>query len=593
MLLNNKVCVFALFTLFRLHFGRTIFHSNHVFSSASSFDRCFQLIYAVVIAVIVHSVQTVADAADENNKTDNSERTNATNVVSIDDDDEQSSTESTTVSDDAQLAVDLVQQENENLTNDTHDDEKSTAKRTIGDQRFSAPIVVRDEGSDNLFTPADEFAGKQINVQIIEPDSHNNGQYLKETLFQRQENSTTITSTTTTERNVSGQRRAGASQKSISSKFLAPIQAGLRLSNDERRANKDDCDDELQTVGSGDATRVSHRNEQKSYLNTKFKKIVVETPPPKKGSIFGSRFSTTTKSPCDQAAPCSTLRPSTVAPVLVQQPPAVVVTSPHPVSVSRVHSVQSVHTAAAAVVATPKTQVVHQPVYVHTHTEVPVVKTRVVQQPVYVHTHTDVPVEKIVDRPVPYPVEKVVKQLVKVPYPVEVEKVVVKEVPVDRVVEKHVSHAVAVDRPYPVEKVVEKVVHVPYEVEKIVDRPVEIEKIVEKPVPVDRIVDRYIDRPIPVEVGVPVFVEVPVHSPYAVHVPVPYLVKPPPPPPPKHFTITKTTKYTKGHLGLFDFKRNHKHVKHVIIKPPPNIVSDEIISHPPDIDSIRFSPPPR
>lgn len=564
---------------------------------------------------------------NNNNNNSSSERTNVTDVENDEDNEDQALNESTTEPVDTSVAVDLVQQENESLTNETHD-EKSTAKRTVNNQRFNAPIVVKDEGGDNLFTPADEYSRKQINVQIIEPESHNNGQFLKETLFQRQENSTSITSTTTTtERSINGLRRSGAPQKIISNKFLAPIQAGLRLSNDERKGKDDDCEDD------GNAASVAQRKEEKSYIevqkNTKIKKITVENPPHKKGSIFGSRFATTTKSPCDQAKPCSALRPPTVTPLYYQQPQNIVLPTQRPVSVSSVHSVHSVATSrpvsvssahsvqavampppvsvsslhhvqsvqsvqtAAAVVETPRTHVVQQPVYVHTHTEVPVEKTRVVQQPVYVHTRTEVPVEKIVDRPVPYPVEKVVKQLVKVPYPVEVEKLVVKEVPVDRVVEKHVNHAVTVDRPYPVEKVVEKFVHVPYEVEKIVDRPVEIEKIVEKAVPVDRIVDRYIDRPIPVEVGVPVFVEVPVHSPYPVHVPVPYLVKPPPPPQPKHFLITKTTKYTKGHLGLFDFKRNHKHVKHVIIKPPPNIVSDEIISHPSDIDSIGLSPPPR
>lgn len=626
------------------------------------FGFIFQLIYAIVIAVIVHSAQTVAEPDDDNSKINNNhnnERTNVTDETTSTDDEQSPNNESTAPTVPA-VAVDLVQQENENSANETHD-EKSTAKRTVNyhNQKFSAPIVVSDEGSgSDLFTAADDYSRKQINVQIIEPESHNNGQFLKETSYQRQENSTSITTTTSTERSINELRRSGNAQQSISNKFLAPIQAGLRLSNDERKANED-CDDEVEEIDGVLARRVGDRK-QNSYVeiqkNTKIKKITIENQPPKKGSIFGSRFSTTTKAPCDQAAPCSTLRPPVVSPTRLRQPQNLVVSTirqpqnlvvstirqPHNLVVSTmrqpqnvvvtsarpaissvsssVSSVHSVHSASAAVVTTPRTHVVQQPVFVHTHTEVPVERTRVVQQPVYVHTQTEVPVEKIVDRPVPYPVEKVVNQLVKVPYPVEVEKLVVKEVPVDRVVEKHINHAVAVDRPYPVEKVIEKLVHVPYVVEKIVDRPVEVEKIVtqqvhipvdrvfekivdrpveverivEKEVPVDRIVDRYIDRPVPVQVGVPVFVEVPVHSPYPVHVPVPYLVKPSPPPPPKRFFITKTTKYTKGHhLGLFDFKRHHKHVKHVIVKPPPpNIVSDEII-HSSEIDSIGLSPPPR
>lgn len=628
MLLNNKVCVVARLYFHNfssaLHLRLLHFIHKYVFFSLEIFLYFFsifsgsilQLVYAIVIAVIVHSAHAVAEPDDDKNKSTNNNNNvaNVTNAVSIDEEDESSSGEFTTEPVvPAAAAVDLVQQENENLTNETHE-EKSTAKRTVNyhNQKFSGPIVVREEGGggDNLFTPADDYARKQINVQIIEPESHNNGQFLKETLFQREENSTTITSTTTTERSsINGLRRSGVAQKSISNKFLAPIQAGLRLSNDERKAiDDDDCDDNVENGGA-----IGQKKEEK-YVeiqkNTKAQKIIVENTPlvHKKGSIFGSRFSTTTKAPCDQTLPCSTLRPPVAVPTYprhqqnivvstIRQPQNLIVTTARPIS-SSVHSVHSVHavqTAAPVVATPPKTHIVHQPVYV----EVPVEKTRVVQQPVYVHTHSQVPVEKtrIVQQPVyvhtqtEVPVEKVVKQLVKIPYPVEVEKLVVKEVPIDRVVEKHVNHAIPVDRPYPVEKVVEKLVHVPYEVEKIVDRPVEIEKIVEKAVPVDRIIDRYIDRPIPIEVGVPVFVEVPIHSAYPVHIPVPYLVKPPPPPPPKHFLITKTTKYTKGHgLGLFDFKRNHKHVKHVIVKPPPSIVSDEILSHPPDIE---LSPPPR
>jgi predicted flap endonuclease-1-like 5' DNA nuclease len=129
-------------------------------------------------------------------------------------------------------------------------------------------------------------------------------------------------------------------------------------------------------------------------------------------------------------------------------------------------------------------------------------------------------VEKIVDRPVDRVVEKLVdnpmhlnrigalegevalmaglrttiNQLQSAP-PKVVEKVIEKIVdrPVDRIVEK------IVDRP--VDRIVEKIVDRPVEkiVEKIVDRPVDriVEKVVEKIVdrPVDRIVEKMVDNP--------------------------------------------------------------------------------------------------
>jgi predicted flap endonuclease-1-like 5' DNA nuclease/DNA primase large subunit len=141
-------------------------------------------------------------------------------------------------------------------------------------------------------------------------------------------------------------------------------------------------------------------------------------------------------------------------------------------------------------------------------------------------------VEKIVDRPVDRIVEKVVEKIVDRPVDRIVEKVVEKIVdrPVDRIVEKMVdnpSHLakiatlsaevagiaalkMTIDQmrnapPKTVEKIVEKIVDRPVDrivekvVEKIVDRPVDriIEKVVEKIVdrPVDRVVEKMVDNP--------------------------------------------------------------------------------------------------
>ena len=81
-----------------------------------------------------------------------------------------------------------------------------------------------------------------------------------------------------------------------------------------------------------------------------------------------------------------------------------------------------------------------------------------------VEKRVEVPVEKIVERStfVEVPVEKIVERRVEVPVEKIVEKLV--QVPVEKVVEKRVE--------VPVEKIVQKVVEVP--VEKIVERRVEV-----------------------------------------------------------------------------------------------------------------------
>lgn len=513
--------------------------------------------------------------------------------------------------------IDLVSKESEFVTNFTDSAERNIRTINYGNHKFSSPIIV---GEEKLFIPNDEFTKKQINVQIIEPEPHNNGQFLKETLYQTQQNNsviTTITSTTTEAPRLP--RIRTSTQKTISSKFSAPLHGGLRLVNDLRKSGED-CDDEndkklniqatTATIGAG------RKEEIEIHRNTKISKVVIESP---QRNPYQGRF-TTRRPPCEQ--PCSTPRP-VIGVTSNVRPASIALTSARPLPLVTTPIPQVVHQPVTQVVHQPVAHVVHQPV------------AHVVHQPVVVHSQTPVPVEKIVNRPVPYPVEKIVKQLVKIPVPVEVEKLVVKEVkvPVDRVIEKHVNHAIPVDRPYPVEKVVEKFVQVPYEVQKFIDRPVEIQKLVTQQVhvPVDRVVEKFIDRPYPVEkivqqpVAVPVdriiekivdrpvevervvekqvpvvvekfvdrpipvhvpyyvHVQVPVHSPvpYAIHVPVPVLLKPPPPP--KTHFIIKTTKYTK-HSGLVDLKNKLNNNLKSIFYKKPNIIH---------MDTIGLRPPPR
>ena len=98
--------------------------------------------------------------------------------------------------------------------------------------------------------------------------------------------------------------------------------------------------------------------------------------------------------------------------------------------------------------------------------------------------------------PPPRVVEKVVEKKVEVP----VEKIVVKEVPVEKIVEKIVEKRVEV----PVEKIVVKEVPVEKIVEKIVEKRVEVpvEKIVVKEVPVEKIVEKIVEVERPVEAEV-------------------------------------------------------------------------------------------
>ena len=139
-----------------------------------------------------------------------------------------------------------------------------------------------------------------------------------------------------------------------------------------------------------------------------------------------------------------------------------------------------------------------------------------------VEKRVEVPVEKIVVKEVP--VEKIVEKIVEKRVEVPVEKIVVKEVPVEKVVEKVVEKRVEVPSEKLVEKVVEKRVEVPVEkivekvvvkevpVEKIVEKIVEVpvEKIVVKEVPVEKIVEKIVEKrvEVPVEKIVERIVEV-------------------------------------------------------------------------------------
>lgn len=491
-------------------------------------------------------------------------------------------------------------------------DLKEQRSKDLNDgDKFTSPIVVADENSINEkpsdlvnIVPYVEYLPqkqvqrpeKQINVEIID---NNNGQFLKETthleaqrnqyvddqklmdsivlpqkeapsrqflrnfkgnkiLSPSQENnaiySTTSSTTQTTSKSFT-QEEITVTQSPISNKFLAPIQAGLRLSNEGKHI--DDCLDLVQKepITSPIDGKKTIVEVQKS-INIKNILISQEQEKPKQQAysqqVFGARFV-----PKKQK--------------VVQQ--NVYIDRPYPVEVNKY---------------------IEKPVPVPVHVDRIVEVEKKVQGPVQ-----KVFIEKIVEKPIhhthyqPYQVTKTER----IPVPYVVEKIVDRPVHVEKIVEK------IVDRPVEVEKIVEKEVKIAVPVEKIVEKfidrpyPVEIEKIVEKEVkievPVEKIVEKIIDRPVPVEIHVPVdrpypvevekFIDRPI--PYAVHVPypVPYAVHVAPPK--QHHTIIKTTTHEHG-KNLFN--HNHKNTKHVFIpNSPPNHHFSSNLIHSSEIPSTK------
>lgn len=396
--------------------------------------------------------------------------------------------------------------------------EKITAKRTI-DSRFTGPIVVGDDVK--LFTPSDELIRKQINVQIIEPDGHNNGQFLKQTVYVKTENNTvfssktTTTTTTTTER---PSRRKNIVIEQRSREISGPFQNGVRLANAKQIQNDEDCDNPTERPNVVVQQNVRGKKVFENIdiqQNTKIKKVSYQEES-KQNLPFGTRFTTTTKSPCEQ--PCSTPIPKLYRPAIQVTSRLKSITTAPPYLPPRI--VTTTHT--PAIITTPsnlitstftpvqvKTVVVPRPIVHHTHSvgptvfvEKPVVKVvkeyvprpypkpTIVEKPVYIHTHTESP-------------PKIVKEVIKIPQPVVSERIVPVEklVPVDRIVEKekivHVPQVIESQQiqPVEVEKLVVQEVRIPFErhfhhpVEKLVpyyvpSKPVEIEKVVTKEVPV-------------------------------------------------------------------------------------------------------------
>ncbi|XP_058463496.1 uncharacterized protein LOC131437874 isoform X2 [Malaya genurostris] len=517
-------------------------------------------------------------------------------------------------------------EQNEPVDSEPSESRKNEERLTdnLAESSFTQPIIV-GEMSDSVARNHRSGNGlenyqKQINVEIIgESDDHNKGQYLKETIFPVNQLTsepcdddlqstpvlikhevTTIRpiSLTTKGRGTTASRLSTrfrttpvqplsstarystketvtVTPKPVSNKYLAPIQAGLRLSNSQQ--NIDDCIDAILQPPKQDLS-VEKKTLVEVQKSVNIKNFLIDQDKPAKQRELGTRTKIV-QQPIFVEKPVEKIVKQNVyieKPVdrIVQQPVYIEKPVPHPVD-RIVEKKVPVPYPVEKIVEKPVQTVVQVPYAVEKQVPVHHYIDRPVTQPVPV----PVPVERIVEKP--YPVERVITKEVQVPYPVTqvVEKIVDRPYPVEKVVTKEVqvpypvTHVV--DRPYPVEVPVEKVV------EKIVDRPVQtvVEKHVEVPVPVtvEKVVEKFIDRPVPYPVQVPVEVpvQVPVHYPVEVPVgvPIPYPVEKLIPvtihePKPTHSIIKTTT-----HEKLFDlhkfFGGKKKHfIEHIFIKPP-------------------------
>ncbi|XP_049291224.1 uncharacterized protein LOC125768078 [Anopheles funestus] len=517
------------------------------------------------------------------------------------------------------------------LNTNTADSVPSESEHTEKKEKFDQPIIVSDsDGAESSDIPSRQLNnrshGKQINVEILgESEDHNNGQYLKETtilaskaiepcdegnkeegiLITKQE-VTTINPVTVTRLRGSTAARLShrykgiqttetpnvlvsttlknspnvitVAAKPVSSRYLAPIQAGLRLSNADKSHPVEDCQD--------GGTKLKEQTVVEVQRSVNIKNILINQETPNVHQ-FGTRTKIV-KQPVYVEKPIERI---VKQPVFVEKPIDRIIKQP-------------------VYVEKPVPQIIKQPVYIEKPVPLPV--DRIVEKPIYHTQYVDrpipiehqihVPVEKIVEKPVP--VEKIITQQVNVPYPVT--HVIDRPVPVEKIVEKPVTVEVAryLDRPYPVEKIVDRPVpvEVPVEkiVEKIVDRPVEVERVIEKhvqvpvpvavekvvekivdrpvpypvekiidrPYPVEKIVEKIVDRPYPVQVPVQVPVHYPVEVPVGIPIPYPvekYITLPIHDPKPTH-SIIKTVHHEQFDIGKFLAQKKKHFVDHFFPK---------------------------
>lgn len=361
--------------------------------------------------------------------------------------------------------------------------------------------------------------------------------------FRTYEESTTVTSqsfstsSSSSNNHNNHEKVLEITQRPPSNSFLAPVHAGVRLSNE----NLNDCVED-------------HTTKPVSFQNVQ---IIQDSSP--KVPVYGEKI------------------------ILNSQPAT--------------HVVEET----VFIKTPAKTEVVEKPVFIekqhhtevfHHHHQHPVFIEKPIIQEVKVPVERTVFVKtppKIIDRPVYIstpPQTKIVEKVVH--HPVEVEKIVEKTVDRPYFIKsppetKVVHHQVIVEKPVikevqvPVEKTVyiqsppeTKIVHQP--VIQTVEKPVYIEKIVQQPIEVEKVVEKYIDRPIiqTIEkiVDRPVTVEKFIDRPY----PVPYAVAVPYEKHVYHSQKPDFHVYTKSNKhnifdfdGLFGFLGKKKEIKHIFV----------------------------
>lgn len=427
----------------------------------------------------------------------------------------------------------------ESIDSDDSDDEREGAESKIRYSRFRKinPIVVKaaeDEDCDDDEThnqpeaqqlikssPKRDYLPSKINVEIL--DDHNNGQFLKETVFiaaavpktELEAPSRQFLKTYTGQTLSPDTSTITTNYKTIihTTPLPPPIPIGLRLT--PPKTTDEDCDEPPPPPTFMGKTIVEV---QKSVSVTE-RRVTNNPQSFRSGSRFSNHHQPSSKCLNDCSTPAPP--PSPPAPIYLPSPPQQIIVE-KPVVVDRVVE-KPVQVTVEKIVNRPYPvdRIIEKPVTVFKSVPVPV--DRIVEKQVTKYVDRPYPVERIVEKQVPYPVERVVEKLVPQPYPVEkqvtVERIVDRpvevQVPVTQVVEK------IVDRPVEVERIVEKQVPVPYpvEVHKYIDRPYPVEKIVERPVhipvPVETVVEKFIDRPVETLVETPVTVEVPV--PHHIH----------------------------------------------------------------------------
>ena len=316
-------------------------------------------------------------------------------------------------------------------------------------------------------------------------------------------------------------------QRPLANTFLAPVHAGIRLTNE----NLDDCVDEKPVVTPTIVEVEKHVN---------IKNVLIQEQP-ERIPVYGDRI-IVSSTPTTRVV---------TQPIFIEKTKTEIIQQP--IIYEKQHHTEVVHP--PIIIEKPVIKEVHVPIEKSVYIKTP---PKFIDRPVYIQSPPQTKfVEKIVHQPVE--VEKIVEKIVDRPVYIKsppetkvIQEQVFVEKPVIKEVQVPVEKTVYVKSP-PETKIVHQpiiqTVEKPVYIEKIVDRPViqTVEKIIDRPVQVEK----YIDRPYPVPYAVAV--------PYEKHV---YHNKP-------DFHVYAKAIPQKHKLfdfdSLFGFLTSEKKVKHIYV----------------------------